>query len=63
MSVSWRNNVMSDNTFKSKQVKIYLESKLKDLQRFVQDKTKVLSIDPNWLTSDWFELLEIKEII
>ena len=47
MSVSWRNNVMSDNTFKSKQVKIYLESKLKDLQRFVQDKTKVLSIDPN----------------
>lgn len=63
MRVSWRNNVMNDNTFKSKQIKIYIENKLKEMQRFVQDKTKVLSIDSNNLTQDRFELLEIKEII
>ena len=35
MRVSWRNNVMNDNTFKSKQIKIYIENKLKEMQRFV----------------------------
>lgn len=63
MRVSWRNNVMNDNTFKSKQIKIYIDGKLKELQKFISEKTKVLSIDQSSLTTDRFELLEIKEII
>lgn len=63
MRVSWGNNVMNDNTFKSKQIKIYIDGKLKELQKFISEKTKVLSIDQSSLTTDRFELLEIKEII
>lgn len=54
---------MNDNTFKSKQIKIYIDGKLKELQKFISEKTKVLSIDQSSLTTDRFELLEIKEII